>query len=335
MKLHICGISEHEQSSWQEHFEKYSVSFSSTTIDPSGKLLVPEDTNILSVFVNNPVSNELIRDLQNLKLIATRSTGYDHINAEAAEQNNVTVVNVPEYGSRTVAEYTFALLLALSRGSYRAYDHLRTSGKTNMASYEGFDLYSKTIGIIGTGRIGQHVCKIANGFGMHVIAFDPYPNVQFATANKIEYTALDELLEKSDIISLHAPHNDTTHHLLNKSNLSNVKTGAYLINTARGELIDTAALLAVLQSGTLAGAALDVIEGEDFIYDEALLLTDKQNDINVFYDLAMTHALLDMENVILTPHIAFNTIEAKERIVQTTVKNIESYIKGEIINLVK
>lgn len=295
-----------------------------------------EDTEILSVFINSVVTREIIEKLPSLKMIVTRSTGYDHVDIEAAREKGIMVTNVPSYGSRTVAEFTFALILALSRNAYASYDELRTEGKCDcLDHFEGFDLAGKKIGIIGTGAIGSNVAKIAVGFGMNVVAYDVYPDDAASLAIGFEYVSLDELVSESDIVSLHVPYCDDTHHLVNEDLLNKFKNTSYLINTARGEVVDTKALLSAINDKKIAGAGLDVLEGERTLGDELDLLDGKLKSIDDFKILLADHQLIDLPNVIVTPHIAFNTIEAKNEIQRVTIKNIESFINQEPINLIK
>lgn len=293
------------------------------------------DTDILSVFVSSPVSAVTIAGMPSLKCIAARSTGYDHIDAVSVKERGVVVSTVPSYGTRTVAEFAFALILALSRKAYAAFDELRDKGTTDFKRYEGFDLAGKTIGIIGTGKIGKNVARIARGFDMRVLLSDMHPDESFAREIRATYGALDSVVSESDIVSLHVPYMKETHHLMNAALLQKCKKGSYIINTARGAVIDTLALAQALKSGRIAGAGLDVLEGEKELLDEMSLLSDIHNDINEFRTLVAAHALVDMSNVIVTPHIAFNTREAKREIIETTVQNILSFIQGAPVNTVK
>lgn len=289
----------------------------------------------LSVFVDYQVTAEELAKLPNLTCITTRSAGFDHIDKEAVLARNITVCRVPHYGTRTVAEYVFALLFALSRNAYRSYtDMQRDARVTNFESYEGFDLYGKTLGVVGTGAIGRNVCSIARGLGMNVLAYDVSPDDKFAHENNFMYETLEEVLAHSDIVTLHVPSMPATHHLINQSRLALMKSGSYLINTARGEIVDTKALVAALTSGHLKGAALDVLEGEHELRDEVGLLTGGSEDMKIWETLVADHTLIDMDNVIVTPHIAFNTIEAKREITDITIANIKAFISGTPQNIV-
>jgi D-lactate dehydrogenase len=285
------------------------------------------DVEVLSVFVDSKVTKEMIDALPNLKVIALRSTGFDHIDVAYAQSKNIIVSYVPHYGSQTVAEHTFSLILALSRQAYPMYQLLRTEGSLDVVSHEGFDISGKTIGVIGTGAIGKRVCEIAHGFRMNIKAFDLFPDQTFASAYGFEYLSLEEVLAGSDIVTLHVPATAENHHLINEKSLSKMKKGAIVINTARGTLIDTVALVKALKSGHLYGAGLDVYEGEEYMMNEMKLI-DGNVDLSVWKAFAAEHELLDMKNVIMTPHMAFNTKEAKREITETTLNNISDALIG-------
>lgn len=282
--------------------------------------------DILSVFIYSEVTAKVLEQLPNIKFIATRSTGFDHIDLAYCNQNEILVSNVPYYGENTVAEHTFALIMAISRNVHKSYLRVRRNDYS-IEGLKGFDLQGKTIGIIGTGRIGIHVVRIARGFGMKVIAYDINKDKFFADLLGFEYCELDELLARSDIVSLHVPYNKYTHHLINTDNLDQFKKGSILINTARGKLIQTEALLQGLQDGIFAGAGLDVLDGEEYIKEEKRLLYDKEN-IDTWTKIVQDHMILSNENVVFTPHIAFYSQEALERIMITTTENIVGHLSG-------
>ena len=252
----------------------------------------------------------------------------------SVEEEESKVSNIPSYGENTVAEHTFALILSLSRNVHKSY--LRSQRDDfSIDGLCGFDLREKTIGVVGVGQIGKHVVKIAKGFGMNVIALDNNQDNILAEVLNFTYVSnLDELLERSDIISLHLPYSESTHHIINKESFSQMKPGAILINTARGGLVDIDALYEALQSGKLAGAGLDVLEGEEIIDEEKELLFSSKN-VDKLRSLFKSKAIFKMDNVVFTPHNAFNSKEAIERILNTTTQNIESFVRGKPINLVK
>lgn len=296
---------------------------------------VLRDAEVLSIFVSSRTTAEMLANMPKLKLIVARSMGYDHIDVAAAQGKGIAVSTVPTYGVRTVAEFAFALILALSRKAYAAYDRLKQEGTTDVKHFEGFDLAGKTIGIVGTGNIGKNMVKIAKGFDMKVIASDARQDDAFAKEQGFEYKPLEALVAESDIVSLHVPYLPATHHLINAEILAKFKKGSYLINTARGAVVDTKALVLALKSEQLGGAGLDVVEGERTLFDELSLLSDEHQDINEFQQLVAAHMLLDMPNVVLTPHIAFNSKEAKKEINEVAAKNITSFIAGTPQNILK
>lgn len=288
--------------------------------------------DVVSVFIYSALTAPVLKSLPKLKLISTRSTGFDHIDLSAASKRGISVSNVPSYGENTVAEHTFALILSLSRNVHKAY--VRTlSGDFRLEGLQGFDLKGKTIGVVGAGHIGLHVIRMAKGFGMQVKAFDTQRNSFLSEVLDFDYVPLDELLRTSDIISLHAPYNRHTHHIINRDNITSVKRGAILINTARGGLVETHALLEALENGTLAGAGLDVIEGEELIKEEKQLLSHHYS-LEKMETLLKSNILLHRDNVVFTPHIGFNSAEALQRILDTTVENIRQYLSGTPQNTV-
>lgn len=288
----------------------------------------------LSIFVTSHLGKEELDRFPKLKFIATRSTGFDHIDLVETAKRGIKVSNVPSYGENTVAEQAFALLLCLSRKIYDSYKQIEQDGKFATEGLKGFDLKGKTIGIVGLGRIGIHTARIASGFEMNILAYDKFPNEQAIKDFGVKYVTLDELLAGSDIISLHAPYMPETHHLINLENVSKIKRGAYLINTARGGLVDTSALIRGLQDGTLAGAGLDVLEEENFMLDEMSLLNNPHPNADSLKTILENHYLIDHPRVIITPHNAFNTQEAIERIVNTTVENLRSLSTSNLLNVV-
>ena len=293
----------------------------------------PNQCRVLSVFINSRLDAAALSGLPALKLIATRSTGFDHIELDYCRSHGITVSNVPVYGDNTVAEHTFALILALSRKVIQSHARAR-SGDFSPGGLQGFDLRGKTLGVIGTGHIGVHVIRIARGFMMKVIALDARPDKRLADALDFDYVdSLDTLLAASDIVTLHAPLAPSTHHMINSENIWRMKKGSLLINTARGGLVDTDSLLAALEAGHCAGAGLDVFESEALIKEEKELLSNQYN-LEELRNVIRNLALVRRENVVVTPHIAFNSTEALERILLTTIQNIQAFETGKPINVV-
>ncbi len=286
----------------------------------------------VSVFIRSHLTAELLGALPTLRFIATRSTGYDHIDLGACQQAGIVVSNVPTYGENTVAEHTFGLILSLSRKIHQAYTRT-TRGDFSLDGLRGFDLKGRTLGVVGTGHIGLHVVRIGRGFGMGVVAHDVREEPLLAEVLGFRYVALDLLLEVSDIVTLHVPYLPATHHLLNRERLARMKRGSLLINTARGAVVDTDALIWALDESIIAGAGLDVIEGEELIAEERLLLRAGVAPEQLQAAIR-GHVLLRRENVVLTPHIAFNSDEALRRILDTTVDNVRSFLAGAPRNTV-
>ena len=289
--------------------------------------------DILSVFIYSVLDRDNLAKMPNLKCIATRSTGFNHIDLKYASDHGITVSNVPYYGENTVAEHTFGLILTLSRNIHKAY--VRTMRNDfSPEGLEGWDIKGKTLGVVGAGGIGSHVIRIAKGFGMNVLAFDVHKNHFLAEVMGFRYAELDELLRKSDIVSLHCPYNKATHHLINMKNINLVKKGALFINTARASIIEPEALHYALDTGIFGGAGLDVFEGEDLVKEENQMLS-RNVSVEHLKAVLEKNILLNRENVIITPHIAFDSVEAVERILQTTVDNIVAYSAGTPSNVVK
>ncbi len=291
------------------------------------------DADVVSTFIYSKLGSDVLAKLPALKLIATRSTGYDHIDTDYCAGHGVTVSNVPTYGENTVAEHVFALLLAISHRLREAMERAR-SGHFTPEGLEGFDLQGKTLGVVGTGNIGAHVIRIARGFGMKVLAFDVRPQPRLAAQYGFTYASLDDLLAGSDVVTLHVPAIPQTEHLIDERAIAHMKPGAVLINTARGSIVDSRPLIEALRSGKLAAAGLDVLPDEPLIREEAELISsiyDNQQDIR---ELVADHILLTMPNVVVTPHSAFNTREAIVRIVTTTVSNIVAFLDGAPSNVV-
>jgi D-lactate dehydrogenase len=293
------------------------------------------DAVVISIFASDSVTAEVMDSMPNLKLIATRTTGYDHIDLAAAKERNITVVNVPAYGEETVAEFAFALLLTLSRKIREATAAVATAEVDN-STLRGFDLSGKTFGVVGCGRIGQHAARIAKGFGMNVVAYDPFPNQEKAQEIGFNFVELPELMQQSDIISVHAPLTKDNHHLINADMLAHTKPTAVLVNTARGELIDTTAVVQALGHKKLAGAALDVLEFESLLQrDKVVAASGQQVSADEAQAVLDILSLKSMPQVLLTPHNAFNTLEAVDRIRVTTIQNITDYLKGQTPNKIE
>lgn len=269
-------------------------------------------------FVNDTINRNTLKILAEggVKILAMRCAGYNNINFKAAHEYGIKVVRVPVYSPYAVAEHTIALLLTLNRKIHKAYSRTRDFNFA-LNGLTGFDLNGKTVGVIGTGKIGQIFIKICQGFGMRVLAYDPY-KIENPT---FEYAELDEIYRQSDAISLHCPLTEDTHHILNAEAFSKMKSSVYIINTSRGGLIDSEALLDALKSRRIAGAGLDVYEEEAEVFFEDCSDTIVNDDI-----LAR---LVSLPNVLLTSHQAFLTEEALKNIAEITIGNLEDYFAGK------
>lgn len=290
---------------------------------------------VISMHVSSPVTADIMKQLPRLRHVACRSTGYDNVDLEYAHLHQITVSTVPSYGDETVAEYAALLLLAVSRKLLAAVQSVQ-SGQTKPDELTGRDLSAKTLGIIGTGRIGRRSAAIARGFGMNVLAYDPFPNEAAARDLGFQYVPLAELLAKADAITLHAPATKDTEHLINSETLASMRDGVIIINTARGSLIDTPALIDALESGKVAGAGLDVLEGEEFLdlQPELDLFHSRELDAKARQVMAI-NVLSKMPNVLLTHHNAYNSAEALDRIRHTSRDNVRAWHAGNPQNLVK
>lgn len=283
----------------------------------SNTVRLAEGSQVICAFVNDSLSTEVIERLKQfgIKLIALRCAGYNNVDLKAAYQT-INIVRVPEYSPYAVAEHAIALILSLNRKTHKAYYRTR-DGNFTIGGFLGFDMTGKTAGIIGTGKIGKIAAKILKGFDMKILAYDPYPDKDFAKTTGIEYVELDKLYAHSDVISLHCPLNHDTHHIINKGSLAKMKDGVMIVNTGRGGLIDTKALIDALKSGKVGSAGLDVYEEESEYFFEDFSTQVLSDDV-----LAR---LLTFSNVLITSHQGFFTKEALSNIAQTTLQNIKDY----------
>ncbi len=325
MKIAIFSTKEYEKQQFETENKTLALSFikENLSLDTVTKA---KGCDGICCFVTDDLGREVIEQLakQGVKLIALRSSGYDHVDLAAANAAGITVVHVPSYSPEAIAEFAVGLILVLSRKILTAY----LNGLVNNFSLDeliGFNLHNKTVGIIGTGSIGTVFAKIMAGFGCRILAVDPKPNDTCRTLG-VDYVSLQTLLEQSDIISLHCLLNQNTKHLLNAEAFAGMKPGAMLINTGRGGLCDTVAMIQALQAGKLSYAGLDVYEKEKglyFIDHHGAPIDDPQ-----FLQLR------SLPNVIMTPHQAFLTEEAVKNIVNITLDNITSFEQGGCANRV-
>jgi D-lactate dehydrogenase len=270
-----------------------------------------EGAAVLSVFIRTKVSDKVIDSLPGLRMINTRSAGFDHIAAAHALEKGIVVTHVPDYGPHAVAEHAFCLLLACARKLVPADRSVRQDRRFDFLPFRGLELKDKVLGVVGTGRIGAEMIRIAQGFGMRVIAFDIYRNETLARRYGFSYLSLEEVLEGSDFVTIHLPLTPDTENLIDRAALARMKRGAILINTARGRIVDERALREALDDGRLAGAGVDVIEDEAHIEKDPLVGSDK---------------------AIITPHIAFYTEESMSRMVAESIRTIREFRSGKVVN---
>ncbi len=329
MKIGFFELEGWEEAIVRQALVGQDLYFSKDQIDED-KLPGRTDFDIISIFVDSKITPKVLAAFPNLKLVTTNSTGFEHIDLEACKAKGIKVAYVPGYGNNTVAEFTFGLVLNLTRHIYQAIDNLKERDSFSLEGLRGIDVKGRTIGVIGTGRIGKESIKIAKGFGMNVLAYDPYPDTAAAAEIGFTYLPLKDLLPQCDVITLHCPLNDQTRHILNMDNIGLIKKGAYLVDTARGGLVDTGALVWALQNKILAGAGLDVLEEEGETKDEMRFLSDKNPHEEVLRTILGNHVLMTMPNVLITPHMAFDSEEALKRILDTTLENISGFLGNNL-----
>lgn len=302
----------------------HELRFLEDRLTPSTAILA-KGCAAVCVFVNDTVDAAVLEILaqQGTRLVATRSTGYNHIDAEAAARLDIAVVRVTDYSPHSVAEFAVGLLLAVNRKIARASTRTR-DGNFDLDGLMGVDLHGKTVGVIGTGKIGTIFARIMAGFGCTVVGYDRYPSPAFEALGG-RYVGIDELLACCDVVSLHCPLTEETHHIVDAASLARAKRGSILVNTSRGGLVDTEAAIAALKSGQLGGLAIDVYEQEASLFFQDLSSTIITDDV--------IQRLVSFPNVIVTGHQAFFTVEAIGQIMRTTIESITAFEQGrELIN---
>lgn len=314
-----------EQSFFAGTIHGHELTFSPEPVDTN---TISPDTEILSPFIYSIINKELLDRLPQLKLIATRSTGTDHIDLDACNTRNILVKNVPAYGINTIAEHTFALILALSRNILPSVERTR-KGSFSLEDLRGFELSGKTIGIIGLGSIGMRVMELAHSFHMNILINTRSPHNELIEQYHMTYTDLPTLLEQSDIVTIHIPATPETHYLINKSNIGTMKKGSILINTARGAVVETEAIVWALEQKILRGVGLDVLEEEKALKEERQLLSKQYMDTGNLRIQILNHVLLHNEHVIITPHNAFNSQEALQEILDQTASTINQFLENK------
>lgn len=323
-KIVFFEIEEWEKKQIENAFKGYHVVFREDSLTEETVSEI-RDATIVSFFVYSRATQEILSMLPYLKMIATRSVGTDHIDLSYCKEKGITVFNIPVYGIDTIAEHTFALILSLSRKIIQSVENTR-KGNFDLTNLRGLELAHKTLGVVGAGHIGKKVIEIARAFGMNILIFSHHKDEEFLGKKDIKFVDLNELLSCSDVISLHIPLVPETTHIINSSNINLIKRGSLLINTARGGLIETQAILDGLEKGILSGVGLDVLEGECFIREERELLSTKFLEKCDLKTQLLDHMLLNREDVLVTPHNAFNSKEALENIITVTIDNINSYL---------
>ena len=317
-KIAFFGAKPYDIASFDKVNEKYNydIRYYKGHLNPNNVVLT-QDTDAVCIFVNDTADAAVIDAMVNngVKLLALRCAGFNNVDLKAAK-GKLPVVRVPAYSPYAVAEYSLALMLSLNRKIHRAYWRTR-DGNFSLNGLMGFDMHGKTIGIIGTGKIAKILIRLLKGFGMRILAYDLDPDTQFAEEEGISYVSLDELYRESDIISLHCPLTDQTKYMIDKDSIDKMKEGVMIINTGRGQLINTNDLIEGLKEKKIAAAGLDVYEEEgEYFYEDK---SDKIIDDDVLA------RLLSFNNVIVTSHQAFFTKEALHNIAETTLQNIDDF----------
>ena len=290
-----------------------------------------KQAEIISCFTTSRISRELIEKFPNLKLIALRTVGFNHIDIEYCKERGIYVENTPNYGNMTVAEFAFALLLNVTRKITPAYNDLKNS-IIDTDHTIGIELFSKTIGIVGLGAIGTEMARLSHGFGLNILGLDLREKDELKEKYNVQYVDFETLLRNSDFISLHTPLTKDNYHMFNNAAFEKMKNCAVLINTARGELIDTQALYNALTEKKISGAGLDVLESEETLTNPDYLVDIGRMNVQSLQKTILNNSLMKLENVIVTPHIAYDSKEAIERILSTTISNILAFNNGQIQN---
>ncbi|HEY5791686.1 MAG TPA: NAD(P)-dependent oxidoreductase [Chthoniobacterales bacterium] len=335
LKIYISSAAASEKHLLEEMLPDFTLEFVDSLRD------VPRTARMISIFFRDEVNEAFLDAHPSLRVINSRSTTLDHVDLKACAKRRILVRNVPTYGENTVAEHTFALLLAVSRRLRECYEAVG-SGRFNAENLRGFDLRGKTIGIIGAGRIGLQVIRIAKGFGMRVLAYDEAPKAFYTELMDFTYVPPGRLLAESDVLSLHVPLTETNHHWLNRERLEQCKPGVVIINTARGALVDTEALLEALESGQVAAAGCDVLEEERVFQGGVMNVLGIQiaerlqaaaghggeKRLAEIQKLWRNSALLKHPRVVFTPHVAYNSDEAIRRLCEVTASQIREFAAG-------
>ena len=310
----------------KEYFEKFKneydikISYYEASLKPNTAKLT-KDFDAVCVFVNDVLNKKTIETIakKGVRLIALRCAGFNNVDLNACKENNIKVVRVPAYSPEAVAEHAMALILTLNRKTHKAYNRVR-EGNFSLTNLIGFNLYKKVVGVVGTGKIGAAFCRIAKGFGCEVLAYDINKNEELEK-NGVKYVSLDELFNKSDVISLHCPLNEKTKHIIDKSSIEKMKKGVLLVNTSRGALVNTKDVITGLKSRKIAFLGIDVYEQEENLFFKDLSESIIKDDLLL--------RLNSFPNVLITSHQAFFTKEAMTEITTTTLNNIQEFMNDE------
>lgn len=313
-------------------FENYNISFYQDALTPEFVQSIPEDvrdnTNIISVFINSLIDESVINSFKNLRIVSTRSTGYDHIDLSACKNKNVAVVNVENYGKTVVAQFTLGLMILLVRKIFPAAMCIKECRKYE-TFYNGRDMSKLTLGVAGTGAIGASVCRLAKCMNMNIIAYDVVEKHELEEEINLKYVSFEELLEKSDIITLHMPYTGHNYHMFGSAQFDMMKQGVFFINTSRGELVDLISLYNNIESGKVQGAALDVLTCENVSFScENFAAKMSPIPLECANEVKYVQKLLQFKNVIITPHIAYDTQDSVDYILDVTMRSISDVIYG-------
>ena len=318
-RIVVFDAKKYDQKSFEPYKDKYKFIYFKDRLSSSTAILA-KDADAVVCFVNDELNDEVLTILKSFNIhgVFLRCAGYNNVDLLSAYKNKIHISRVPAYSPYAIAEHAFALILSLNRHIHKAYIRSRDFN-FNLEGLKGFDLHDKTIGVIGTGKIGKIFIDIAKGFGMNVLCYDPYP----IYGSGLNYTSLEEIYKNCDIISLHCPLSNDNHHMINEETISKMKNGVMIINTSRGGLVDSKALLEGLKDKKIGAVGLDVYEEEaDLFY--------KDNSSKIIDDDVLA-LLISMPNVIITSHQAYLTEEALNNIAATTVKNLDEYFNDSLL----
>lgn len=332
IKMLVFDFRESEHEFFRSRdFENFDIKFFDYSLDEETIKNVSQDdldnAVVISVFINSNINENVINTFKNLRIISTRSTGVDHIDKKAAEEKNIAVVNVEGYGSKSVAQYTFALLLALVRRLIPASRYIENKEQV-CTNFVGRDVSKLTLGVVGTGAIGISVCKLAQSFGMRVLAYDVNQKQELTNTTGAKYVDFNTLLIESDIVSLHLPYTGENKNMFSAEQFSIMKNTSFLINTSRGELVNTKDLYNAISKGAVKGAAIDVVVCEEENFKCTHFLEKSKINLECAEEVKIVQQLIKLPNVIVTPHVAYETQDAIDHILQVSIIGILDCIKG-------